>query len=310
MCSSDLWLAMAAAMDRPDFELPLAQRPAPRPPLVQRPKQLSVTAIRTLMRDPYAIYASRVLGLHPLAPLRPAPDPLLRGQVLHRILEVFARNRVPDSDTDTNARAHLMAATDAVLAEEVAWPTTRALWRARMDRAADFFLTEDARHGGRPILLEERMGLDFPTMAFRLTAQPDRIDVLPDGRLRVIDYKTGALPTQKQQKAFDVQLLLEACMAERGAFGPDLPTDVASVAYVGLGSKAEIAETLITPDLLEKVWADLHRLLLAYANPAQGYAARRALVLEDDVGNYDHLARFGEWRMTDVAMPVDVGGGA
>jgi hypothetical protein len=205
----DAWLAMAATLDRPVHPAPLARRPAPRPPLEQRPTQLSVTAIRKLMRDPYAIYASRVLGLYPLAPLRPAPDPLLRGQVLHSILERFARNPLPD----VAPREHLMAATDAVLHEEVAWPTTRALWRARMERAADFFLAEEARHAGRPVLLEERKVLEIPAIPFRLTAQPDRIDVLLDGRLRVIDYKTGSLATLKQQKAFDVQLLLEACMA-------------------------------------------------------------------------------------------------
>lgn len=302
----EAWLAMAAAMDRPEQTVPAARRPAPRPPLEQRPKQLSVTSIRTLMRDPYAIYASRVLGLYPLAPLRPAPDPLLRGQVLHRILETFARNRGPDEEQ----RAHLLQVAAAVLEEDVAWPTSRALWRARIERAADFFLEEDTRHGGRPIMLEERKGLDIPAVSFRLTAQPDRIDVLPDGRLRVIDYKTGAPPTDKQQRAFDVQLLLEACMAERGAFGADLPTEVASVAYIGLGSKPEVAETLVTPDLLEQIWANLHRLLLAYADRGQGYAARRALVREDDAGDYDHLARFGEWGMTDPAMPQDVGGGA
>ena len=302
----EAWLAMAATLDTPDHAVPLARRPAPRPPLAQRPTQLSVTAIRKLMRDPYAIYASRVLALYPLMPLRPAPDPLLRGQVLHRILETFARNPLPGTDP----RAHLMAATDAVLHEDVAWPTTRALWRARMDRAADFFLQQEARHSGRPVLLEERKMLEIPAVPFRLTAQPDRIDVLQDGRLRVIDYKTGSLATLKQQKAFDVQLLLTACMAERGAFGADLPTDVASVAYIGLGTKPEVSEVPITPDLLVQVWANLHRLLLAYADPAQGYTARRALMREGDIGDYDHLARFGEWQMTDPAVPQDVGGGA
>lgn len=300
----EAWLAMAAAMDKPDAVVPPAIRPAPRPPVAHRPRQLSVTAIRTLMRDPYDIYASHILRLRALSPIRPGPDPKLRGQVMHRILEVFVRTR----QTDGDPRAHLMAAADGVLAEEVAWPTARALWRARLNRAADFFLEQDARHGGKPMVLEERSGLDLPGLGFRLTARPDRIDVLPDGRLSVIDYKTGALPTDKQQRIYDVQLLLEAYMAEQGAFGDALTTAVARVAYIGLGSKPDVAKTDITSDLLNEIWSSLHRLLNTYADPAQGYVSRRALVLEKDTGNFDHLARFGEWEMTDNAVPTDVGG--
>jgi ATP-dependent helicase/nuclease subunit B len=300
----DAWLEMAGLMDTPAQRLSPAERPSPRPPVADRPRLLSVTAIRTLMRDPYDVYANRILKLRPLQPLRPGPDPQLRGQVVHRILEVFLRNRSENSAQ----RVQLMAAADAILAEDVAWPTTRALWRARFDRAADTFLADDALHGGRPVLLEERRGIDLPDRGLRLTAQPDRIDVLPDGRLRIIDYKTGVLPTEKQQKVYDVQLLLEACMAVRGAFGEHLPEDVASIAYVGLGSDRRIVSTIITKDILDRMWDDLHRLLACYADPAQGYASRRALVRENDVGNFDHLARYGEWGMTDLAVPQDVGG--
>ncbi len=39
------------------------ERPEPRPPLALRPTQLSVTRIETLRRDPYSIYAERILEL-------------------------------------------------------------------------------------------------------------------------------------------------------------------------------------------------------------------------------------------------------
>ena len=40
-----------------------SKRPAPTPPVEARPRALSVTEIETWLRDPYAIYARRVLGL-------------------------------------------------------------------------------------------------------------------------------------------------------------------------------------------------------------------------------------------------------
>ncbi len=211
------WVAMAQALDRPEARLPGAHRPAPRPPVAVRPRELAVTGIRTLIRDPYAIYARYVLALRPLPPLRAEPDALARGSALHRILEAFVRER-PDAESDEAARLRLLAIADTVLAEDAPWPAARILWRARLERAVGAFLAREAASEGAPVFIETKGGVDLAGMGFRLTARPDRIDELPDGRLHILDYKTGDPPSAKQQKAFDKQLLLEAAMAERGAF--------------------------------------------------------------------------------------------
>ena len=62
---------------------------------------------KTLIRDPYAVYAGRILRLRPLDPMRPAPDPRLRGQVLHLIVERFIRERT-DNEPPEAAEARLM----------------------------------------------------------------------------------------------------------------------------------------------------------------------------------------------------------
>src|SRR5690606_5608821 len=66
--------------------VPFASRPCPAPPLDSRPRRLSVTEIETLRRDPYAIYARRVLGLRPLEPLIRDPGAAERGSLFHEIL--------------------------------------------------------------------------------------------------------------------------------------------------------------------------------------------------------------------------------
>ena len=48
-----------------------AKRPSPTPPFEARPKRFSVTEIETLRRDPYAVYARRILGLEPIESLAP-----------------------------------------------------------------------------------------------------------------------------------------------------------------------------------------------------------------------------------------------
>jgi ATP-dependent helicase/nuclease subunit B len=295
------WVARAATLsDAPP--VPRAARPSPRPPLSARPKRLSVTAVTDLLRDPYAIYARHVLRLRALDPLTPSPDAPLRGQVIHRIFQTFAANPHPDRDA-------LMAATETVLAEDCPWPTIRALWRARIDRIADWFLdTEVARRAiATPTLIEQLGTLAIPTHDFTLTAKADRIDLTHDGRAVILDYKTGTPPTDKQQRQFDKQLLLEAAMVERGAF-PALGTvPVTDAAFIGLGAKPAIVPAPLAdlpPDL---VWAEFLQLLTAWSRRDRGYTARIAARRATEAGDYDHLARYGEWDHTTPATPEDVG---
>jgi ATP-dependent helicase/nuclease subunit B len=62
------WLDAARRIDAVANVAP-AGRPMPNPPVVNRPRALSVTEIETLMRSPYDVYAKHVLKLRPLDPL-------------------------------------------------------------------------------------------------------------------------------------------------------------------------------------------------------------------------------------------------
>lgn len=299
------WLDLAQRVEADFTARPPAPRPAPRPPVAARPRELPVTDIRLLIRDPYAIYARRILRLRPLDPLRPAPDARLRGSVLHRIVERFIRERTLESRAD--ARARLMAIADEVLGREIPWPAARILWRARLDRVADWFLDLEAGQTGTPVLIEDRGGADLAGLSFRLTARPDRIDENRDGTLHIMDYKTGQPPSPTQQEHFDKQLLLEAALAERGAFKGLGPRPVARISYIGLGWPPKVVATDLADGEAGQAWADLGRLIARYARRDQGYGARRAVFRQDEGGDYDHLARFGEWDMADPTSPEDVG---
>jgi double-strand break repair protein AddB len=289
------WLRLAEAFDAAPRVAP-ALRPSPRPPVPARPRQLSVTEIKTLIRDPYAIYARHVLKLRPLDPLRPEPDPRLRGTVLHEILERFLKQGGGDRQT-------LLAIAEEVLAARVAWPLARTIWLSRLAKAADAFLAFSATTGGEPVLLEEKGALRLPGLDFTLTGKPDRIDRLADGRLLLIDYKTGAPPTEKQQEHFDKQLLLLAAMAEGGGFRGLDPSEVARVVYVGLKAQLKTEEILLEPGQVAEIWKRFGGLMASYFRPTQGYTARRALEKASDPSDYDHLSRFGEWEMTDDPAP-------
>ena len=57
----------------------------------------------------------------------------------------------------------------------------------------------------------------------------------------------------------------------------------------------------------EAVRKGLRRLIESYMSQSQGYTSRRAVFSEQFPGDYDHLARFGEWEMTDSPVPTLVG---
>ena len=95
-------------------------------------------------------------------------------------------------------------------------------------------------------------------------------------------------------------------MAERGGFANIGPREVAKISYIGLGSTPKVEETAITETLLNEVWEDLHKLIARYFSPVQGYPSRRAVFEDRFPGDYDHLARYGEWEMTDLPMPQDI----
>jgi ATP-dependent helicase/nuclease subunit B len=299
------WLAFAEALDTPPESATPAKRPSPRPPVAARPRQLAVTGIQRLIRDPYAIYARHILHLFPLDPLHPAPDPRLRGSVLHRILERFIALRRDRPEEASQAR--LLEIADAVMAETIPWTTARRLWRARLEAAAPSFLALEAGRPGTPVLLEEKGGCTLAGLGFSLTARPDRIDELPDGSLHILDYKTGTLPSARQQRVFDKQLLLEAALAERGAFPALGPRPVSLVTYLGLTRPAKQSAIEITAELTARIWSELETLIRRYSSRNLGYTARRAMEREADRSDYDHLSRFGEWDMADAPNPEDVG---
>lgn len=303
------WLAKADALERPegvlDTGLQPAKRPRPSPPVSARPKELALTRIKTLIRDPYAIYAQYILRLRPLDPLRPQPDPRDRGTALHRILERFVRER-PEAETLDQSRNRLLSIGADVLAEETPFPSARTLWLARLERAADHFLYQDQKHGGHALQVEAKGRTKVDGTDFTLSGTPDRIDELPDGRLHLIDYKTGTPPTKAQQTVFDLQLHLAAAMAERGGFGLH-PTEVALISYIGLGAGEKVEETPLTPEDINAIWARFVSLIQAYSDPKTGYTSRRAVFDTRYPGDYDHLARFGEWDMTDRAETIKVG---
>ena len=303
------WLALSERIDRPGptERIAPARRPAPRPPVTARPRRLSVTEIQTLIRDPYAIYARHVLGLKPLDPLRPEPDALVQGTVVHRVLQDFVTATLALPALLT--REALLDTADAVLAARAHWPGIRHVWRGRIEAFADWFVAQEIerRLDATPLIAERKAEFAFPDPQFTLVGKPDRIDLRHDGTFEILDYKTGALPSAKDIQHFDRQLQLLAMMAEGGVFGGPPGRRVSRLAHVGLGSDPKFRALDLEPGETARTATELAALLRAYLDPAKGFPAQRLREGQRWEGDFDHLSRFGEWSTADPAIPEDVG---
>ena len=279
----------------------LAPRPSPQPPVAARPAALFVTDIKHLIRDPYAIYAKHILRLRPIDPLVQSPDAPMRGIILHKIMEQFVKSTL--SDPTLMTRAHLLAIARSVLEGDAPWPAARVMWLARIERVADWFIAREADRQGysHPAGFEAKGHITFEDLGFTLSCYADRIDQSDKGDALIYDYKTGTPPSRREQEHFDKQLLLEAAILEQGGFDQIGAVPVAHAAFIGLGSNPAEVSAPLDEEPPHKVLAGLHALISKYMQVSQGYTARRMVKTDAEAGNYDQLARFGEWDGTRAA---------
>lgn len=288
------------------------EQPKPRPPVDTRPTSLSITEIETWIRDPYAIYARHILKLDALPPLIRSPDVRERGTLYHAIMETFVRKTAADPRLATTET--LLEIASEAFARAAIPGDLQVQWWPRFVSAAMSFLDwhREAMADAKSVHVEMSGATGEGLDGFTLRGIADRIDVLGDDRLSIIDYKTGANPSKAQVLTLVApQLPLEAAMAARGAFGKTLVAPTAALSYVRLrpGSKFKVdtiddaqhdsggnLKSVSAADLAEMAWEELAALVHAYRDVSTPYVSKaRPLEQELYPGDYDHLARVREW---------------
>ncbi|MFL1463069.1 double-strand break repair protein AddB [Roseococcus sp. DSY-14] len=292
----------AAQLDAPPAVRP-CPRPVATPPPRARPHRMTVTDVRTLLADPYAFYAQRILRLRPLRPLEQEPGAADYGTLVHDVIQRFLARLPRRWPGEEAARAAWEEAEEEAVAEARLRPAIVALWRPRLGRIGAFVRGQEAVL--RPELLSAhaelraRISLRRPAGTVALEGRADRLDVRRDGAIRIVDYKTGPAPARRSvEQGTDPQLPLEALLAEEGGFPGIAPAPVRALEYwrltgaLGVGEvkplKLDLAEVVAQARRAVESLAD--RFLLGGApfpsHPHPGRAAR---------GDYAHLARIDEW---------------
>jgi ATP-dependent helicase/DNAse subunit B len=188
--------------------------------------RVSPTGLESFLQCPFQYFGRHTLRLK-AAPPRPEKrlDPLRQGEIVHRVLaawwtserdirrifdEVFAQQlaekQIPPGYHTERLRNAMLADLEA-FAEDRKW--RRDGWQSRVEQKFAMPLGEGAE----------------------LSGKIDRLDVAPDGRAYVLDYKYSATQRVKKRRT-DANLLqapLYALAAER-----ELGVQVAGVFYVGV----------------------------------------------------------------------------
>ena len=300
----------SALLDQPDGRPQPVDPPAPSPPLALRPRRLSVTQIETWLRDPYAIYARHVLHLRALDPLEQNADAADYGTIVHTAVAAFIDALPVPYPADAAMR--LRGQMDRVLAERALRPALAAWWRPRLHRIADWLAEEERSRRAQAMPLAARCEVEgewaVPAAEFVLKGVADRIERRADGALALLDYKTGTLPAAGEiEKGYAPQLLLEAAMAEDGAFGADLRGPASELAYWRLtgGIPAGEIRALFKNDALPGRVADtvaqLVALIRAFDDEDRAYLSQPHPGATPRFSDYAQLARVAEWAVLDDA---------
>ncbi|MBV9784293.1 MAG: double-strand break repair protein AddB [Acidisphaera sp.] len=299
--------AWARLLDRPQSGPRPVAPPRPCPPVDWRPRRLRVTEIETWLRDPYAIYARHVLDLKALDEIEQSADAADYGSLVHAALHGFFSRfgeRFPPDAAD-----QLRRGMDAELAKAGLRPAVLAWWAPRLARIADWVAEEEARRrqDGAPALLRTEISGTWPldvAGGFELRGRADRIERQACGSLAILDYKTGAPPSQGDvDLGHAPQLPLEAAMAAAGAFGPELTGETGELTYWHLtggfepgkarrlckGDPACIAETVDTAR------RKLSALIARFDDPSRAYLSQPHPGAAPRFSDYAQLARVAEW---------------
>jgi ATP-dependent helicase/nuclease subunit B len=294
-------------------------RPAPKPPIEARPTSLSITEIETLIRDPYAIYARRILNLEPLDPLGRPPDGGLRGNLVHEALSLFTKEWHGPFDATAEARLNAIAA--EVLREVEDFPDVHAVWSLRLRAIArwmvlDFEAERDTRVATRHAEIDGTLQV-IP--AFTLRGRADRVDVMRDGTIAIFDYKTSTPQTDRSVFAgLTPQMALEAAMANAGGFPGVTGNGISELAWLAVGRigrenpyQSAVLRNQTADGLADAARHHLFELMTKFADVNHPYQSRTRPRMENTryVGDYDHLARVREWALVESLEDVAMMGG-
>ncbi len=302
------YLSWAQQLDHvPADAVKAANAPKPKPKKEDRwntknGRSLSITEVKTLIRDPYSTYGKHVLGLRRLNDLAQENGPSEFGSAIHLGIENFLKGK----------KLPLMEDQDVVFVEEMNKafalygfsPEVIAKERARFDVIAAALRTElNARKAESYDIegLEIWGETSIPDRDFLIRGKMDFVERGIDG-YGFVDFKTGAPASDNEVAAgFDPQLPLAAYILRQGGLKNRKPGITARLGYMRVkGSNddfkyAPIGKKKSVDELTDDAIATLMKLIDRFDDPNTPYESQVRSKFTNGWSDFDDLARRGEW---------------
>ena len=139
-----------------------------------------------------------------------------------------------------------------------------------------------------------------PGIEIKLVAKADRIDLSNENKVIILDYKSS-VPRKTDFNLNMPQLDLEALIANYGGFQDVPETTISEVGLIILGPKVDEFRREINSLHLEGVEKNFIKIIEKIYSGEWGYSSKISGTSPYD-GDYDHLARYGEWSISDEPM--------
>ncbi len=294
---------LCKSIDQPQpSEIIKLSPPDPHPPLDARPHKLSATAFEKLLRDPYSVFAEYILQLKPLDELDTTADQSDFGNLVHHVLDDFAR-KYPEQLPE-NAEEILLSMGDVAFQQADFSAEKTTFWLPKFKQIIEWIIAQEKNYRQQIAHIHSeiwgKLFLENTLMGtFEIYAKADRIDLTYDKKYNIIDYKTGRARSAKEVKAgYAPQLPIEALIAQTGGFTNLPPAEINQLMYWKLGDKiVSITDNL--EQLLDKTKEHLIEIINLFAKVETGYLSRPNPKHVPEYSDYEHLARVKEWSVKD-----------
>ena len=165
-----------------DFNLQYLTPANGNPNSIYRPQNYYITEISHLISNPYFIYVKKVLKLEELKKIDYEPSYAEFGSFIHKALEEYVKNSSPINFEEIFEKYFLSK-------------QAKLIWYPKFLKIFENFYDDNQEFIDDKNILEESIKIDFENI--KISGKVDRILVDNEQTIKIIDYKTGQVPTKK-----------------------------------------------------------------------------------------------------------------
>lgn len=278
------------------------KRPKPKPPLNVRPRELSATNIDLLNINPYDIYVKKILKLKKFNVLKNDNIFSKIGTILHEIFQNYCDNYENNKE---NLQEYINNILESCIQKYFSDDDiSREFYRQKLIDIFNNFIEYDkkSRENNLNISSEISEFYNFEKENFVVSARIDRIEDNGNRDIKIIDYKTGTIPSKKEvMEGKKIQLPVESLIMSKKDYNIEsveywsVKSDGVKVSNIFDKNKTS-EESKNLPEnigeLVDCVEKLIKKLIAYFDDENNGYVATNK---NSQYSDFVHLSRIDDW---------------